>query len=134
MSRSAPDERAGAAPVRGEPDEIDAVVGAGRHGDAGGYGRQIGERADRERRVVRYHQAGDDKLTGADEAMTQLVLTVFRASGTGLTAHALALRKQVGWVNWLSGGVPAADIETAERVIDALCRRLAEAGTPDEGS
>jgi DNA-binding MarR family transcriptional regulator len=163
--------------------------------------------------VCQHVRVGDDKLTGAGEAMTRLVLTVFRASGTlnaagdelvadqdltsarwqvlgaiqmadrpltvaqiarrmgltrqsvhasvqrlresgllvlmpneahrrsplvglteaGLTAHALALRKQVGWVNWLSGGVPAADIETAERVIDALCRRLTEAGTPDEG-
>jgi hypothetical protein len=38
-------------------------------------------------------------------------------------------RKRVKWVNRLGAGIPNADLDTAERVLEALCRRLEQEDT-----
>jgi DNA-binding MarR family transcriptional regulator len=42
----------------------------------------------------------------------------------GVVAHAAVSRKQVDWVNRVGAGIAEADLETATRVLDTLCRRL----------
>lgn len=42
----------------------------------------------------------------------------------GQAAYAAVDRKQVKWANRLGAGIPQADLETAERVLEALCQQL----------
>jgi DNA-binding MarR family transcriptional regulator len=47
----------------------------------------------------------------------------------GEAAYAAVDRKRVKWVNRLGAGIPNADLDTAERVLEALCRRLEQEDT-----
>jgi DNA-binding MarR family transcriptional regulator len=47
----------------------------------------------------------------------------------GEAAYAAVDRKQVKWANRLGAGIPEADLDTAERVLEALCLRLEQAQT-----
>jgi DNA-binding MarR family transcriptional regulator len=47
-----------------------------------------------------------------------------RLTERGWAAHSAMEQRQAGWVNRLAQGLPAADLETAARVLDELCRRL----------
>jgi DNA-binding MarR family transcriptional regulator len=46
----------------------------------------------------------------------------------GEAAYITVDRKRVKWVNRLVAGIPNADLETAERVLEALCQRLDQEG------
>lgn len=47
----------------------------------------------------------------------------------GEAAYAAVDRKQVKWANRLGAGIPEADLDTAERVLEALCLRLEQTQT-----
>jgi DNA-binding MarR family transcriptional regulator len=49
----------------------------------------------------------------------------------GEAAYAAVDRKQVAWANRLSAGMSKADLETAERVLEALCERLEQEEATD---
>ena len=47
----------------------------------------------------------------------------------GEAAYAAVDRKQVKWANQIGAGIPNADLDTAERILEALCRRLEQQDT-----
>ncbi len=49
-----------------------------------------------------------------------------RRTDAGATAYETVDRKRVAWANRLGESIPLADLETAARVLDELCRRLEE--------
>lgn len=59
-------------------------------------------------------------LPNSDHRRSPLV----RLTDSGTAAYAVVDRKQVTWVNELAATIPRADLDAAERVLDALCQQL----------
>ena len=69
--------------------------------------------------------------SNADHRRSQHV----RLTESGEASYAAIDGRRAEWVNRLAGGIPRTDLETARRVLDELCDRLAADGasTPAKG-